>query len=149
MHHRKLVGQRDHSLCPVFCVDVCAINHARDRTSVAAARLSLSNHALASARGPFVHCPPDGSTTLAHPGPSHEISSRPSTLPPPFAYSPHARDSVSASAPPNGSGPGPAPEHEAVPISMTGNPAPAPDAASAPLHIPASSSDASLPSSID
>ena len=60
-----------------------------------------------------------------------------------------APEAVSASAPPNGSGPGPAPEREAVPISMTGNPAPAPDAASAPLHIPASSSDASLPSSID
>ena len=58
-----------------------------------------------------------------------------------------ASDAVSA--PPNGSGPGPAPEREAVPISMTGNPAPAPDAASAPLHIPASSSDASLPSPTD
>ena len=34
-----------------------AINHACDLTSVAAACLSLSNHALASARGPFVHCP--------------------------------------------------------------------------------------------
>ena len=53
------------------------------------------------------------------------------------------------SAPPNSSGPGPAPEREAAPISTTGNPAPAPDAASTPLDIPASSSDASLPSPTD